>query len=247
MNFIETICNSNRLLLGGHRGHLSDVRENTIANFDQILPLGVDYIEIDIQLTRDDQAVIFHDRTLPNDSGLSGKIRDWTVQQLKNAFDLCTLPEALAWCRTNQMSALLEIKQITAECEPAGTILASRVIEAIHRAEFQQNCIVFGIDQPILRQIRSAAPDIPLGVIVPEPPADPVALMKDLGTVMYLSYLKDLTSEAVETLHRAGYIVDGSVVNNFEMLDLALSLRVDMIESDYPDRIKAKISGVSLN
>ena len=64
MTFLETIASGagKRLLIGGHRGHLSEVRENTLENFAQILGSGVDYIEIDVQLTADGQAVIYHDR-----------------------------------------------------------------------------------------------------------------------------------------------------------------------------------------
>ena len=53
--------NRTKLVIGGHRGHKSDVRENTIANFEQIKDLGISYIEIDVQLTKDEQAVINHD------------------------------------------------------------------------------------------------------------------------------------------------------------------------------------------
>lgn len=62
--FIDLIGNFHKkhILVGGHRGHLSETRENTIPNFTGLLNSGIEYIKIDIQLTRDDEAVIFHDR-----------------------------------------------------------------------------------------------------------------------------------------------------------------------------------------
>ena len=50
-----------KLVIGGHRGHKSEIRENTIANFEQIKKMDISYIEIDVQLTKDEQAVIYHD------------------------------------------------------------------------------------------------------------------------------------------------------------------------------------------
>lgn len=61
--------------------------------------------------------------------------------------------------------------------------------------------------------------------------------MKDMGAMIYLCFLDNLSAGLVEELHRAGYLVDGSVVNTREQLADALALRVDMIESDYPEMI----------
>ena len=93
------------------------------------------------------------------------------------------------------------------------------------------------MDDVVLRQIKKRIPAIHLAVIVPEKPADPVGRMKTAQASVYLSYLKDLDRELVAHLHSAGYAVDGSVVNTEADLDLALSLGVDMIESDMPEII----------
>ena len=81
MNIFEAIHGgeNHRLWIGGHRGHTSAARENTTANFTEVLGMGVDYIEIDVQLTRDRQAVIFHDMALEERTPLHGHIRDYTV------------------------------------------------------------------------------------------------------------------------------------------------------------------------
>ena len=87
MTLIEKIYagRGKRLLIGVHRRNQSEIRENTIANFEQVLG-HVDYIEIDVQLTRDDQAGIYHDMRLEERSPLNGYVRDYTVAELKAAF-----------------------------------------------------------------------------------------------------------------------------------------------------------------
>ena len=53
--------------LQGHRGARGIAPENTLAAFDAALSLGVDTLELDVGITRDDVAVVFHDRTLNPD------------------------------------------------------------------------------------------------------------------------------------------------------------------------------------
>ena len=232
MTFLETIASGagKRLLIGGHRGHLSEVRENTLENFAQILGSGVDYIEIDVQLTADDLDLGLH-------SPLFGRVRDYTVAQLKAAFALNTLDEALGWCREQGMGVLLEIKSRELEMHDTMPVLAQRIVEALRRHDFFEMCIVFGTDHATLKRITSLEPRVRLALIVPHVPHDPVGLMKDMGAMIYLCFLDNLSAGLVEELHRAGYLVDGSVVNTKEQLADALALRVDMIESDYPEMI----------
>ena len=233
-----------RLLIGGHRGHLSETRENTIPNFEEVFTFGVDYMEIDIQLSGDDQAVIFHDRDLSEKTPLSGSVRDHSVKALKNSFDLCTLDEAIAWCKAKRMRIMLEIKSRDYGPEER-SILAGKIADAIQRNRYQAGCILLSIDYEILRMIKDMIPEISLALIVPKKPDHPAALMKQMRASVYLSYLEDLDKDLVKVLHQAGYLVDGSVVNTKAQLECALSLKVDMIESDFPDQILELYNGIN--
>lgn len=236
MTLIETLYaqRGKRLMIGGHRGHLSDVRENTIANFEQVLGKGVPYIEIDVQLTRDDQAVIYHDMKLEERSPLTGTIRDYTVAELKAAFEINTLDEAVAWCRENHMPILLEIKSCELTMHDTRATLAERIVETLRRYDFFEDCVVFGIDHRTLKRIKTMEPRVHLALIVPHVPHDPVALMREMEAEIYLCFQTNLSLPLVCELQAAGYLVDGSVVNTREQLETALSLGVDMIESDEP-------------
>ncbi|MGD9225887.1 MAG: glycerophosphodiester phosphodiesterase family protein, partial [Desulfobacterales bacterium] len=48
----------------GHRGVAGLLPENTLAGFKKAIELGVDTIELDIHLTSDNQAVVYHDSRL---------------------------------------------------------------------------------------------------------------------------------------------------------------------------------------
>jgi glycerophosphoryl diester phosphodiesterase len=53
--------------LQGHRGARGLAPENTIPAFEAALAIGVDTLELDVGITRDDVAVVFHDRRLNPD------------------------------------------------------------------------------------------------------------------------------------------------------------------------------------
>lgn len=226
-----------KLVIGGHRGHKSEIRENTIANFEQIKKMDISYIEIDVQLTKDEQAVIYHDFDLSLKTSLKGMIRDHTLQQLGQSFEICTLAEAVAWCKKNEMGLALEVKMQPYTMWEDREILAGLIAKTIRHYGFYSDCFVFGADYGLLSMIKKLDPAVNIGLIVPFVPVDPVRLMKEMGAVVYLNYVEQLTPDLVEELHEAGYLVDGSVINTKERLNIAQKLGVDLAESDNPELI----------
>ncbi len=70
-------------LIFAHRGANKEAAENTRAAFDQALSYAIDGMETDVQLTRDEIAVLWHDRFL-NKVGLPDKhIDDFDYAQLQ--------------------------------------------------------------------------------------------------------------------------------------------------------------------
>ncbi|MBW1727447.1 MAG: hypothetical protein JRF31_11725 [Deltaproteobacteria bacterium] len=72
----------------GHRGAAGHAPENTIESIDCAIEMGVDYIEIDVQPTRDGRLVVFHDRTMRRLTGLDGYVREYTFVELTEKANL---------------------------------------------------------------------------------------------------------------------------------------------------------------
>lgn len=82
--------------LYAHRGlhdNKTDAPENSMAAFRKAVEAGYG-IELDIQLTKDGQVVVFHDDTLMRVCGIAGKICDYTYEQLQE-FRLCESGEQI--------------------------------------------------------------------------------------------------------------------------------------------------------
>lgn len=67
-----------------HRGSRSLWPENTMHAFAEAVDgLGYRYVELDVQLTRDREVVVFHDATLDRTTNGTGRVSEWTLADLK--------------------------------------------------------------------------------------------------------------------------------------------------------------------
>jgi len=65
-----------------HRGASHYAPENTMSSFRLGVKMGANGIELDLQKTKDGKIVIFHDDTIDNKSNGTGKIADYTYDEL---------------------------------------------------------------------------------------------------------------------------------------------------------------------
>lgn len=74
------------MLVIGHRGASGYAPEHTFASYDLALELGADYLEQDLQMTRDGVLVVMHDDTLERTTGgaCRGRVLDRTLAELRD-------------------------------------------------------------------------------------------------------------------------------------------------------------------
>ena len=65
-----------------HRGASAYAPENTMAAFKKAFQIGTNGIELDLQKTKDEKIVIFHDDKIDEKSNGTGKISDYTYKEL---------------------------------------------------------------------------------------------------------------------------------------------------------------------
>ncbi|MCA1773362.1 MAG: glycerophosphodiester phosphodiesterase [Halomonas sp.] len=66
-----------------HRGASGHAPESTMAAYELAHEWGVDYLELDVQITSDGELVVFHDDTIERTSDGEGEINDYTLEELK--------------------------------------------------------------------------------------------------------------------------------------------------------------------
>lgn len=71
------------IFVAAHRGFSEKYPENTIPAFQAAIDLNVDQLEIDIRVTKDDHLVIIHDATVDRTTNGTGKVCDYTLEELR--------------------------------------------------------------------------------------------------------------------------------------------------------------------
>ncbi len=66
-----------------HRGASGNYPENTLLAFQKALEIGVDEIELDLYLTKDDHLIIMHDSTVDRTTDGTGAISELTLAEIK--------------------------------------------------------------------------------------------------------------------------------------------------------------------
>lgn len=66
-----------------HRGASHQAPENTLEAFQKAVDQGVDGIELDVQMTKDQVLVVAHDEQLERVSNGKGYLKDHTLQELR--------------------------------------------------------------------------------------------------------------------------------------------------------------------
>ncbi len=74
---------SDSFIVIGHRGASAYAPEHTIASYEMAAQLGADYIEIDLQMTKDGKLAAMHDQTVDRTTDRSGAVQSFTLEELQ--------------------------------------------------------------------------------------------------------------------------------------------------------------------
>ena len=73
----------NNIYVAAHRGWFSNYPENTMEAFRAAAELGVDQLELDIRVTKDNELVVIHDATVDRTTDGTGLVIEKTLAELK--------------------------------------------------------------------------------------------------------------------------------------------------------------------
>jgi len=81
----EELFNAERksVLVVAHRGDWRYAPENSLTAIENVIKLGVDVVEIDVQQTKDGHFILMHDKTLDRTTTGKGAVADWTLEAIQ--------------------------------------------------------------------------------------------------------------------------------------------------------------------
>lgn len=240
---------SAKTVVVGHRASAGLAPENTLAAVKQSLKLGVDAIEIDVRRSKDGALVAFHDKQLQRTTNGQGNVDDMTLAQL-NTLDAGSWfgPQYIdEWIPT-----LAEVMNTMAHSKTTLIInlrvpgLEAKVLEHIHTYHMQDRVILKSFNPEVLRKLAQLAPDIPRMYVIfgwyqrfnlllsdEIRRQDPLTM-----PVQYLEvYHSFISPELLRQAHQHNMQLYVWGVHSRQAMAKMLTLGVDGIETDYPDRL----------
>lgn len=221
----------------GHRGAGARAPENTFESFRMAERLGADLIECDVHLSADDRIVIIHDETLERTTDGTGRVRDFTLEELKtldagNGQPIPTLEELFSWIRSKtNLGVAIEIKG-NAELYPN---IARFVAEEIVNHRMLDRSITISFNAALVREVRNIEPRVATGLLLEEEPADLIRTARAALVTAILPSIGILTPEMSSLAQEHLLAVYTWVVNEPNDVWRALSAGVDGIGTDDPE------------
>ncbi|MBI3609603.1 MAG: glycerophosphodiester phosphodiesterase [Nitrospirae bacterium] len=228
-----------------HRGASGHAPENTMAAFRKAVEMGADWIELDIHLTADGHLVVLHDFTLERTAGDRRAVKVFTLEQLKT-FDVGlwwdeayrnervpTLDEVLSFAE-NRIKIQIELKR-GSSLYPG---IEKRLIEMIARHRAENRTAVSSFETDALKTLRELDRTIPLGLLTRKPrPKDILEDAKSLNVQSLHISTRRLSKEILTQAHLNGLPVYAYTVNRPLLMRRYLSMGVDGLFTNYPDRL----------
>ncbi|WP_017470854.1 glycerophosphodiester phosphodiesterase [Amphibacillus jilinensis] len=233
----------------GHRGSKGLYPENTMLSMRQAIYEGVDGVELDVHLTKDDQLIVIHDETLERTINAQGFVNHYNWSELKKmtlssiyqtytnydpSWDLERIPllsEVLDLVVQKRIKVNIELKTAFNQYDGIEQKLIDCVQGYMNRIEVTYS----SFHLPTLTRLKAIDPEATIAWLIHQP----IPQVMDY----YLSY--NMTYLHIEaSLLKDRYFLNqldltrvrAWTVNDEETLTLLFKLGIDGIITDFPSR-----------
>jgi glycerophosphoryl diester phosphodiesterase len=230
-----------QLVIIAHRGDHTTAPENTLKAFEDAIATGVDYVEVDVRLSRDGELVVMHDATVDRMTQAKGYVKDFNWRELQQMtvinkdhpewgkHRIPSLAEVLDICK-GKVGIYLDFK--------AGDV--TKTWQLILARKMEERVVVYINEIEQLSGWRSQTPTPPLMVSLPDSVKD-TRTYKNFqiianAQIMDGSY-HDYTPELVRAINKEGQSIWVDVQEKGENEALWTKVRalgVQGMQTDHP-------------
>ena len=241
-----------RTLLAAHRGGALRWPENSRLAFRNAIALGVDFLELDVHLSRDGELVVIHDPTLDRTTTGTGAVQDRTLAELRalrlkdkdeklTEETIPTLNEVLALPAPSTLRFLVEIKVDGQRARYPE--IEEKVLATLERHRVTPRAIVMAFEPETVRRIRQLKPEVTAGALYSKRRLErmgstverELAELPKLG-VGFVGLDQTLVSpEVINQARQAELLLGVWTVNEAQAMERFVSLGVDILITDRPD------------
>ncbi len=204
-------------------------------------------IELDVQLSRDDELIVIHDWQLERTTDGIGRVRDTPLADLRKLDCGSWFSPAFAGAGILTLGEVLDLVagrarlnvEIKSPEEDWPTLVPS-LVDTLVRHRALDSTLVSCFEPEALSLLRNHSSEVALGLLWHQFDLDRAwAWAKTLGAAAIHPHHLLVSNEMVARAHEAGLQVIVWTVNVVESMRELLDLQVDGIISDHPERLMA--------
>jgi len=208
--------------------------------------MDVRHIELDVHFTSDGHIVVIHDDTVDRTTDGSGPVASHTLSQFRSL-------DAGSWFGTvyggERVPTLGEVLErykgrlhFHIEIKARVEGLASWTADLVRGYGVADSVTITSFQKPRLEEIRSYAPELPAGWLVPSGSDSHwedsfVEQGRDLGLTQFCPRADLVTPELVGTLHDNGFAVRAWGVSSEELMRRVVDAGADGMTINFPDKL----------
>jgi glycerophosphoryl diester phosphodiesterase len=234
-----------------HRGISAKAPENTLASFAIATEApGIDMVELDVRLSKDEEVIVLHDRTLQRTSTGNGVARKYSLRELKT-FD------AGSWFdpsyRDEHIPTLLEVLQLVGKTrwvdieiksdpfqrERRG-LLEKKVLAVVDECSMRDRVFYSSFDHHLVSNLKKCAPEAITGVLYNlfrDFGRSPSKLARRAEASVFICAKTELRRSMIDDARNHGIAVYVYTLNSIKDAQKMIQVGVDGIISDNADDI----------
>ena len=226
-----------------HRGYSGKYPENTMLAFQEAAKTGCDGIELDVQLTKDGKVVVIHDEAVDRTTDGSGKVKDFTYQELarlnaanlyEGKYGFCGIPlfeDYCKWAAGQDLVTNIELKTGVYYYEG----LEEKTLELVRRYGLEEKVFYSSFNHLSLLKVKELAPQAVCGALLEHAGIGNAGYYcRRFGLQAYHPGYKGLTEETVKGCRENGIQVNVWTINDMGVLEQLEEWGCDGVITNYP-------------
>lgn len=227
----------------GHRGSAGKYPENTMISFRAAQEEGVDGIEFDVQLSKDNVPVVIHDEKLNRTTSGKGYVKDYTLQELQTldagrwfhqkfkGETIPTLEQVLQWAKQYpSLQINIELKNGKIDYPNIEDI----VVQLVQDMNMLNKVIISSFNHYSIAYINNHYPSVDTAILYMEQLYEPWHYAREIGANGLHCYYKVVTSQLIKEASDQAMPLRTFTVNSERHLTRLISARCHTIMTDYP-------------
>lgn len=230
-------------IIVGHRGVAGTYPENTRVSVQAAINLGLSWVEVDVQPTKDNVLVVCHDHTIDRCSNGKGRIDEYTLAELKQLdfgawFDprfagetIMTQEELLVLAAEHDLGLNIEVK---VDKHDVASVVQQLKAQLDQSPLVADKILLSSFSHDIILQLHQHCPGYKLGILSERLTQRDRQVLKQVNAFSCNLNYRWITEKHIRDLKNGGYQIwcyTLNQVDKFRYLD-----KVDAIFSDFPER-----------